>query len=61
MQALIHPAQSLDANAPIPLHIASGNKLIKDVPAGTLLTVDMVEEPVQSVLWDLRRQQDRAK
>jgi predicted homoserine dehydrogenase-like protein len=30
-----------------------------DIPAGTLITYDMVEEPQASSLWEMRRLQDR--
>lgn len=61
LKALIHPAQRVEAGAPVPLHMASGNRLLRDVPAGTLLTVDMVEAPPDSVLWELRSRQDAGK
>jgi predicted homoserine dehydrogenase-like protein len=45
------------ADRPIPLHLANGNRLKVDVPAGTVLTVEMVEPPVDSALWALRVEQ----
>ncbi|WP_235035317.1 NAD(P)H-dependent oxidoreductase [Roseomonas sp. 18066] len=41
-------------------HLLTGNRARVDIPAGTLVTYDMVEEPEGSLLWDLRRQQDAA-
>ncbi len=59
LQALMRPAKKVDnATAPLPLHMANGNRLKMDVPTGTVLTVDMVEEPAGSTLWALRREQD---
>ena len=40
-------------------HLLVGNRAIRDIPAGTLITYEMVEEPEGSPLWALRRQQDR--
>ena len=37
----------------------SGNRLVRDVPADTVITLDMIEEPKDSVLWALRREQDQ--
>ena len=62
-QALVRPAQRIgdDAtlnDAPIPLHLASGQRLTGDLPAGTLLTAAALAEPRASTLWALRRRQD---
>ena len=59
LQALIRPAQPATSTAPIPLHMANGNLLTSDAPAGTLLTVDMVKAPENSTLWALRAEQDK--
>lgn len=59
LHAIIRPASALAAGAPLPLHLGSGHTLRVDVPAGTLLTVEMVDPPSESALWDLRRQQDK--
>lgn len=40
-------------------HLLTGNKAVTDIPKGTPITVDMVEEPEDSLLWKLRREQDR--
>ena len=52
------PARPIVANNPAPLHLVAGCPLRRDVPAGTVLTVDMVAEPADSPLWQLRRRQD---
>ena len=52
------PAAPLDAAAPLPFHLASGNPLTCDVSAGTTITAAMVERPAGSTLWSLRREQD---
>ena len=58
MEALILPAQMKSPDAPIPWHLADGCKLKCDVPAGTIITYDMVEEPKDNFLWNLRKRQD---
>lgn len=40
-------------------HMLAGNTAAVDIPAGTLITYDMVVEPADSVLWALRREQDQ--
>jgi predicted homoserine dehydrogenase-like protein len=34
----------------------AGNRLLRDVPAGTLIAAEMVEAPEDSLLWRLRRE-----
>ena len=53
------PASPIDKRGPIPAHMLNGKTLKCDVPKGTLITYDMVEEPEGSVLWTLRRKQDQ--
>jgi predicted homoserine dehydrogenase-like protein len=59
LQAIMRPAQAVNAGNPVPLHMANGNSLAVDVPAGTLLTADMLNVPQDSALWALRAEQDR--
>lgn len=40
-------------------HLLTGNRAAVDIPAGTLITYDMVVEPADSALWALRRRQDQ--
>ncbi len=58
-QALMCPAQPAVGTAPIPLHMAARNPLVRNVPAGAILTVDMVQAPTDSTLWSLRAEQDQ--
>jgi len=58
LKASILPAEATANGAPIPAHLLNGNKLIKDIQAGTLLTYEMVEPQSDSILWKLRKQQD---
>ncbi len=55
----IVPASPIDSGNPIPFYMAAGNQIAVDVPAGTTITCDMIAEPEDSRLWELRRQQDR--
>ncbi len=47
-------------SAPLPYYMVFGNTLKMDIPKGTVITADMVEEPSGSILWDLRKKQDAA-
>ena len=57
---LILPASPLDKENPIPFYMAAGNHLKCDVSAGTIMTCEMIAEPGNSKLWELRKQQDMA-
>jgi predicted homoserine dehydrogenase-like protein len=59
LKALMRPAQPVRGSNPVPLHMANGNVLAVDVPAGTVLTADMLQKPENSTLWTLRAEQDR--
>ena len=58
LRASLVPAFPLSGSSPVPFFMLEGNRLAKDVPAGTTITVDMIAPPVDSALWSLRRQQD---
>ena len=53
-----HPKREA-TGTPIPFYMAAGNALCQDVKAGTTITYDMVQEPPDSTLWALKREQDR--
>lgn len=60
LKASIIPAGSIDnGDTPAPAHMLNGCRLKQNVKAGTLITVKMIEEPENSVLWKLRREQDK--
>jgi predicted homoserine dehydrogenase-like protein len=42
----------------VPLFMVSGRTLARDVPAGALLSYDDFEIPADSLLWQLRAEQD---
>lgn len=54
----IVPASTMAPDAPVPAHLLHKQKLLCDVPAGTVITFSMVSRPTDSVLWDLRVQQN---
>jgi predicted homoserine dehydrogenase-like protein len=59
VQVMIRPAGAVDDGAPLSLHMALWNALTVDVPAGTVITKRKVVPPQDSVLWRLRREQDK--
>lgn len=59
LTARIIAAVPVNAGNPACAHLLTGNRATVDIPAGTLLTYDMVEEPQGSALWAMRRLQDR--
>jgi predicted homoserine dehydrogenase-like protein len=58
-QLLVRKSRPITDNAPLPYHIGTGNRLAVDVSAGSILTVDMISRPKDSMLWKLRNEQDR--
>ncbi|OGO04787.1 MAG: hypothetical protein A2Y73_01975 [Chloroflexi bacterium RBG_13_56_8] len=58
LKASLVPAFPLSDNGPVPFFMLEENRLTKDVPAGTTITLDMIDPPTGSMLWSLRRQQD---
>ena len=53
------PGITVGPDNPVPFFMLSGNRLKRDVSAGTVITLDMIEEPRNSHLWRLRREQDQ--
>ena len=58
LQSLMLPAAAIGPMAPLPTQMAYGNAAAVDIPTGTLVTGAMVQEPEDSPLWSLRREQD---
>lgn len=59
LTARIIPAQRAAPGNVACAHLLTGNRAACDIPAGTLITYDMVNEPKDSTLWRLRRLQDQ--
>ncbi len=58
LRASLVPAAPLGPKNPVPFFMLEGLRLAVDVPAGAVITGDMVIEPPDSALWALRREQD---
>lgn len=59
LRTSIHPAKPMAPGNPAPAHMLQFYKLRYDVPAGTMITYDMVEKPAGAALWELREAQDK--
>ena len=57
--SMLPASSSMAAGDPVPAHMLHNHKLLRDVPAGTMITFDMVAKPADSVLWRLRDQQNK--
>lgn len=53
------PAAPLSAGGSVPFYLASGCKLVREVPEGENITLADIEPPRDCDLWALREQQDR--
>lgn len=51
-------ARAVKDDAALPYYMAVGLTLVRDLKAGEVLSVDAVAKPQDSVLWDLRAEQD---
>ncbi|RGY98881.1 flagellar biosynthesis protein FlgA [Clostridium sp. AM58-1XD] len=58
MRAVIRPYMPVAPGNYAEGHLLFGNRARVRIPKGTLITYDMVEEPENSLLWRLRREQD---
>lgn len=55
---LMRPALPVAPDNPLPFHMASGNALCRDVPAGALITASAIRARDGDPLWTLRNEQD---
>lgn len=55
---LLVPARAAAGANPVPFYLMAGNRLLRDIPAGTLIAAEMVEPPKESLLWRLRREME---
>ena len=58
LTARIVPATPVAPGNTAAAHLLTGNRASVDIPAGTVITYDMVERPAASTLWELRELQD---
>jgi predicted homoserine dehydrogenase-like protein len=56
VDGLLVPARAAIGANPIPFYLMAGNRLLRDVPTGTMIAAEMVESPKDSLLWRLRRE-----
>jgi predicted homoserine dehydrogenase-like protein len=56
VDGLLVPARAAIGANPIPFYLMAGNRLLRDIPVGTVIAAEMVEPPKESLLWSLRRQ-----
>ena len=59
VEGLLVPARKAEGASPIPFYMMADNKLVRDVPVGTIITADCVQPPKDSVLWRLRREMEK--
>ena len=60
VEGLLLPALRAGGTNPLPFYLMANNPLERDVPAGTVITAEMVERPKVSLLWRLRREMEDA-
>ncbi|AEE91692.1 SAF domain-containing protein [Tepidanaerobacter acetatoxydans Re1] len=58
LEAIIVPTTKRASNSSVPGHMLDGNKAKRDIPKDTVITYSMVEQPNNSLLWNLRLQQE---
>ena len=59
VDGLLVPARAATGANPIPFYLMGGNRLLRDVPTGTVISAEMVEPPKASLLWSLRREMEK--
>jgi predicted homoserine dehydrogenase-like protein len=60
VEGLLLPARRAEGANPLPFYLMADNPLARDVPAGTIITTEMVDRPKASLLWRLRREMEDA-
>jgi len=60
VEGLLVPARRAAGANPLPFYVMANNTLVRDVPAGSIITADMVAPPKDSRLWALRRELEDA-
>jgi predicted homoserine dehydrogenase-like protein len=54
VEGLLLPARRAEGANPLPFYLTADTALTQDVPAGMIITADMVKRPKASLLWRLR-------
>jgi predicted homoserine dehydrogenase-like protein len=60
VDGLLVPARAATGANPIPFYLMGGNRLLRDIPASTVITAEMIEPPKASLLWRLRQEMEAA-
>ena len=58
VEGIMIPSCAASGTNPIPYYLMANRNLLRDVPAGIVITADMIEEPTDSLLWNLRTEMD---
>ena len=53
------PASPIANGQGLPYYMANGRALLRDIPANSIITAEMIDAPDNSRLWGLRQEQDR--
>jgi len=59
VDGLLVEARRTEGGNPVPFYMMGDNRLTCDVPAGTIITADMVQKPTNSLLWTLRKEMEK--
>ncbi len=59
VDGLLVEAKRAEGGNPVPFYMMGDNRLTRDVPAGTVITTDMVQRPADSLLWKLRQEMEK--
>lgn len=54
VDGLLVEAQKAEGGNPVPFYMMGDHRLTRDIPAGTVITTEMVQRPADSLLWTLR-------
>ncbi len=58
VEGLLVEALRVEGGNPVPFYMMGDNRLACDVPAGTIITANMLQRPTDSLLWTLRREME---
>jgi predicted homoserine dehydrogenase-like protein len=59
VDGLLVEARKAEGGNPVPFYMMGDHRLTRDVPAGTVITTEMVQRPADSLLWNLRREMEK--
>jgi len=57
-EAIFMPGRRIEGDAPVPADMLRGHALVREVPAGSVITRSCIRPPEDSFLWALRAAQD---